>query len=186
MEHGDSLNEGKKKMGWKVYWLMCEKFLEGDDDKYNFAHSFLACKWNLMSHAENVEDCHADNIIWIEDALGFHFPKTKTDQLGKRSDCIWHVYATPESPTTCAHLALSRYLFGNPGILSCPSSDPYVTDATPPNVPGLGMASGITINGVNKLFPGMNQYDRFMKCCHKVSELSKMKMKNDYLTAFVF
>lgn len=60
-----------------------------------------------------------------------------------------------------------------------------MTDAAPPNVPGLGMASGITINGVNKLFPGMNQYDRFMKCFHKVSELSKMKMKNDYLTAFV-
>ena len=156
LEYGDSLNKNKKKMGCKVYELMSKLFMEGEDDEYIFAHAFLACELNLMSHAENVEDCHADNMVWIEDALGVHFPKTKTDQLGKRSDVIWHVYTTPESPQTCAHLALTCYLFANPEILTRQSASAEV-DAQ--NVEGSGMAPGITINRHNKLFPGMNQYD---------------------------
>ena len=153
-------------MGWKVNELMSKLFMEGEDDEYIFAHAFLACEWNLMSQAENVEDCHVDNVVWIKDALGFHFPKTKTDQLGKRSDAIWHVYATPESPQTCTHLALTHYLFANLGILRRQSAS---AEADAQNVEGLGMATGTTINGHNKLFPGMNQYDQFIKCFHKVS-----------------
>ena len=94
-------------MSWKVYELMCNIFLEGDDEEYNFAHAFLTLEWNLMSCSENVVDCHAENLLWTEDALGFHFPCTKTDQLGKRSDAIWHVYAMPNSPSTCCRLALA-------------------------------------------------------------------------------
>ena len=99
-----------------------------------------------MACSENVVDCHAENLVWTEDALGFHFPCTKTDQLGKRSDAIWHVYATPNSPSTCCHLALARYLFANPGILLNNDSS----------------------RGSNKLFPGSNQYERFMKVFHRV------------------
>ncbi|KAL3775170.1 hypothetical protein HJC23_000313 [Cyclotella cryptica] len=72
--------------------------------------------------------------------------KRTTDQLGKRSDAIWHVYATPNSPSTCCHLALARYLFANPGILLNHDSS----------------------RGPNKLFPGSNQYERFMKVFHRV------------------
>ncbi len=77
---------------------MCEIFLESNDDKCNFAHVFLACKWNLMSCAVNVEDCQADNMIWIEDALSFHFLKTKTDKIGKKSDYIWHDFPKAWQP----------------------------------------------------------------------------------------
>ena len=133
-------------MSWKVYELICNIFLEGDDEEYIFAHAFLTLEWNLMSRSENVVDCHAENLVWTEDALGFHFPRTKTDQLGKRSDAIWHVYATPNSPSTCCHLALARYLFANPGILLNNDSS----------------------RGSNKLFPGSNQYERFMKVFHRV------------------
>ena len=133
-------------MSWKVYELICNIFLEGDDEEYIFAHAFLTLEWNLMSRSENVVDCHAENLLWTEDALGFHFPRTKTDQLGKRSDAIWHVYATPNSPSTCCHLALACYLFANPGILLNNDSS----------------------RGPNKLFPGSNQYERFMKVFHRV------------------
>lgn len=193
VKHGDPLHEGKKKMGWKVYELMCKLFLEGEDDEYIFAHLFLTLEWNLMSRSENVVDCHAENIFWVEDALGFHFPKTKADQLGKRSDAVWHVYATPASPHTCTHLSLARYLFSYPGILSMvdssnASSDGKDRDAVK-NVEGLGMATSITINGGNKLFPGANQYDRFMKCFHKVSFFilcNPWRDSSDYLMMFTF
>ena len=54
LEYGDSLNKGKKKMGWKVYELMSKLFMEGEDDEYIFAHAFLTLKWNLMVRSENV------------------------------------------------------------------------------------------------------------------------------------
>ena len=60
-------------------------FLQGDDEEYIFAHAFHTLEWKLMSHSENVVGCHAENLLWTEDALGFHFPCTKTDQLEKRS-----------------------------------------------------------------------------------------------------
>ena len=47
----------------------------------------------------------------------------------------WHVYANPGHPSICSILALAKYLFSNPSILT----------------------------GDRKLFPGGNQYSRFMK-----------------------
>ncbi len=64
-------------MGWNVSNLMCSLFLEGDDPEYSFAHCFLMLEWNLMAQSENVVDCHAENIIWNDDSLGFTFPKSK-------------------------------------------------------------------------------------------------------------
>ena len=100
----------QEKDGLEGVWIYKSTINEGEDNEYIFAHAFLACEWNLMSWAENIEDCHADNVVWIEDALGFHFPMTKTDHLGKRSDAIWHDYVTPKSPQTGAHLARTCYL----------------------------------------------------------------------------
>ncbi len=108
MNCGDSLSQGKKRMGWKVYELMCQLLLEGEDPEYSFAHCFLTLEWNLMSCSENVVDCHAKNISWMNDALGFCFPKSKTDQMGKNADSVWHVYASPHNLVTCPILALAR------------------------------------------------------------------------------
>ncbi len=99
------MNQGKKRMGWKVYEVMCCLFLEGDNPEYSFAHCFLMLKWNSMSRSENVVDCHTENIVWNDDALGFAFPKSKTDQTSKNADSILH--ATPHNPITCPILALS-------------------------------------------------------------------------------
>ncbi len=145
----------------KVYKPICKLFLEGEDDEYIFAHLVLTVEWNFMSILENIVTCQAENIYRVEDALGFHFPKTKADQLGKCSDTVWHVYATPASPQTCTHISLTRCLFSSPGILtiidsSNASGDNRDSDAIE-NVEGLRMATNTRINGGNKLFPGTNQ-----------------------------
>ncbi len=103
-------------------------------------------------------------LIWPQ---GFHFPKCKTNQLGKRSDVLCHVHPNPGSPQTCAQLALTQYMFSNPGILERQSA--LTEEVGAENVEGLGMTSGITINGHIKFFPGMNQHNQFMKKAHKVS-----------------
>ncbi len=176
VKNGDSQFQGKKKMEVDVYQLMCELFLAGNDREYIFAHLFLCLEWNLMARSENVADCHADNVFWINDGLGFHFPKTKCDQMGKRGDAIWHVYANPENPAICCHASLSRYLLANPGILTMVKNtndqpelvcndtieeDDAEAECSPETFNGLGMSTNIRINGENK-------HDRFMKCFHKV------------------
>ena len=63
VQHGDPTSQEKNKMSWKVYELMCNIFLEDDDEEYIFAHAFLTLEWNLMSRSENVVDCHAENLL---------------------------------------------------------------------------------------------------------------------------
>ena len=164
VKHGDHSHQGKKRMGWDVYELMCKLLQEGENDEYTFANCFLTLEWNLMARSENVVNCHSENITWKDDALCFNFPKSKGDQYGKRSDAVWHVYATPHNPITCPHLALARYLFSNPGVLTEHEGD---TEEKEENVEGMGMAANISLNE-KKLFPGTSQYNRFMKIFHQV------------------
>ena len=106
----------------------------------------------------------------VDDLLGFSFPKSKTDQMGKNADSVWHVYATPHNPITCPVLALAHYLFLNPGILTpVPNNDEDWNPEVEPDIinPNLG-SSNISCHGYTKLFPRRNQYDRFMKCFRKV------------------
>lgn len=91
-------------MGWNVYEFLCKLFLEGEDDEYTFVPLVYNLKWNLISCSENIMDGNAKNIFWVEDSLGLQFRKLKADQLGKRSNEFWHIYATPELPYTCSHL----------------------------------------------------------------------------------
>lgn len=87
----------------------------GDGDE--FTHFFLVLEWNLMARSENVVDSHVETACFDNDCLVFHFAKTKCDQTGKNSDQLWHLYATPNNPSTCQVLSLSHYLFPNPGVM---------------------------------------------------------------------
>ena len=66
---------------------------------------------------------------------------------------MWHVYATPAKPATCPVLALATYLFSNPGL----------TDMC-------GDVDGNKSGSSGRLFPGGDQYGRFMACLHRVIE----------------
>ncbi len=43
--------------------------MEGENNKYIFAHNFLACELNLMLQTKNVADYHKGNVTCIEDVL---------------------------------------------------------------------------------------------------------------------
>ena len=63
--------------------------------EYIFAHCYVTLEWNLMARSESIVHAHFFHITWEDDCLAFHFAKSKTDQTGKNSDQVWHVYATP-------------------------------------------------------------------------------------------
>ena len=139
---GQKLTEGKRAMSRSVYKRMCELFMEGDSDEYIFGHCFLTLEWNLMARADNVCSAMVSHIEWNGDALIFHFAKTKGHQGGECVHKPWHVYANPLEPDICPLLAFAKYVFTHPGVLES--------------------------NGNNNLFPGNDQYRRFVNIFSKV------------------
>ena len=77
--------------------------------------------------------------------LSSFFVHSKGDQGGLNQQQPWHIYANPCQPDICAVLALAKYLFCNPTLLS----------------------------DNKKLFPGGNQYSRFMQCFHRALQSKK-------------
>jgi hypothetical protein len=151
---------GKKKMGFEVYRKICELFLKEGGDEFIFARVFLILEWNLMARSENVVHAHILHVEWSADCLVFRFVKSKGDQTGRNSDQEWHVYANPHNPEICAVLALACYLFSNPGIFSAADVEDEVVEVE-------GGGAGNQKKG-GQLFPGGNQYDRFIECLHRI------------------
>jgi hypothetical protein len=93
-----------------------------------------------MKRAENVVDAKIDH-IWVEDdSVIFQFAKSKGMQDGEDHVGPWHVYANALKPELCPLLAMAKYLFTYPDILSSNSS----------------------------LFPGSSQYERFNDEFHEL------------------
>ena len=107
-----------------------------------FAHCFFTIEWNLMARADNVVHMSVEHIEWNDDCLVFYFATTKTDQNGEKQRLPWHVYSNPLKPHICPVLAMAKYVLSTPGI--------------------------VENNGQNRLFPGSNQYSRFLKIFHSV------------------
>jgi hypothetical protein len=114
---GESLEEGKDVMSYSCYKLLCEKFMQGDRDEYNFAHLFLTLEWNLMARADSIVNLSLNDFQWNDDALMVYLRKTKTDQEGSNGKTPYHLYANPVDPCLCVVLSLGVYLMSNPGIL---------------------------------------------------------------------
>ena len=156
---GDVSIIGKKKMGFDVYQKICELFLKEEGDEFIFARAFLCLEWNLMARSENVVHAHILHVEWVADCLVFRFVKSKGDQTGRNSDQEWHVFANPHNPEICPVLALACYIFSNPGIFQEGEEEVVEGEGS-----GSGPASSRRQKG--RLFPGGNQYDRFMDCLH--------------------
>ena len=187
-ENGVSIMEGKRKMSFQVYEKICELFLKSEGNE--FAHCFLVLEWNLMARSQNVVDSHVENVYFDNDCLVFQFGKTKCDQTGKNADQLWHVYANPHNPAICPVLSLSRYLFANPGVLidgvlgrdeqegeeqDVEEVQPEVTrgNTSRERVGTGGTSSTRSGRGTRRsrrglLFPGGNQYQRFMSAFHNI------------------
>ena len=161
MESGDSQIVGKKKMDFKVYEKICELFLKEEGEEYLFARCFLTLEWNLMARSESIVSAHFYHITWEDDSLVFRFAKSKTDQTGRNANQAWHVYATPDKPATCPVLALATYVFLNPGLTDMWESTDDMRDVD----------AGVCDNVCSgRLFPGGDQYGRFMDCLYRVTE----------------
>jgi hypothetical protein len=154
MESGDSQIVGKRKMDFKVYEKICEQFLKEEGEEFLFARCFLTLEWNLMARSESIVTANFFHITWEDDSLVFRFAKSKTDQTGRNTNQVWHVYATPDKPATCPVLALATYVFSNPGLTNICGESFNMDDDV----------------GSSRLFPGGDQYGRFMACLHRVIE----------------
>jgi len=137
---GLRIEEGKSPMSMQIFILLCKYFVQQPDDDSILSHTFLTLEWNLMARSDSVTSCHVNHIEWRNDSLVIFFAHSKGDQEGVNRLQPWHIYANPAQPFICPVLALAKYLFANPSILS--SED--------------------------KLFPGGSQYSRFMKCFRRV------------------
>ena len=71
-----------------------------------------------------------------------YFATTKTDQNGEKQRLPWHVYSNPLYPYIFPVLSFAKYVLADPGVL--------------------------VNNERNMLFPGSNQYSRFLKIFHSV------------------
>jgi hypothetical protein len=154
MESGDSQIVGKRKMDFKVYEKICEQFLKEEGEEFLFARCFLTLEWNLMARSESIVTANFFHITWEDDSLVFLLAKSKTDQTGRNTNQVWHVYATPDKPATCPTLALATYVFSNPGLTNICGESFNMDDDV----------------GSSRLFPGGDQYGRFMACLHRVIE----------------
>ena len=148
-KHGYRIEEGKSPMSIQIYSLLCNYFLKQPDDDSILSHTFLTLEWNLMARSDSVTNCHINHIEWRNDSLIIFFAHTKGDQEGINRLEPWHIYSNPVQPDICPILSLAKYLFSNPSILS---SD-------------------------DRLFPGGNQYSRFMKSFRRALLRQKDEIK---------
>ena len=122
-----------------------------------------------MARSENVVPADILHVHWDADCLVFRFAKSKTNQHGRNSDQEWHVYANPHDPAVCPVLSLGCYIFGNPGVFCYTSINGEERIQEEERIEEEQPARG----GGGRLFPGSNQYERFMDCLHRIIEKHK-------------
>ena len=135
-----SLYEGKRATSFEVYTRLCEELYNGKGDDHLFAHAFLTMECNIMARSDNCVNIHVQHIQWRSDNLIYCFGTLKGNQTGDRANDHWHQYSNPNNPTIFPVLALAKYFFSHPVILTTNS----------------------------KLLPGYYQYEIFLKIFHKI------------------
>ncbi|ETP53837.1 hypothetical protein F442_01317, partial [Phytophthora nicotianae P10297] len=98
-----------------------------------------------MCRAKSAESIRHAHLSWCEDSITITFAHMKNDQDGSRPRDPRHVYANPTIPEICPVLALGIYF------------------------------SVFGFDGDGKLFPGGNQYSRFLSILKKNLECDVMK-----------
>ena len=109
---------------------MCTKLIGMETKDAVFAHLFLILEWNLMARSNNCTKLRLGHIVWRNDCLVFFFEKTKGYQTDEKSDSPYHVYSNPFEPRIYPVLALAKYIFSNPDVVTSnpsffPGNDQY-------------------------------------------------------------
>ena len=94
VEAGESLEEGKEVMGFECLKLLCEKFFEGRNDEYHFAHLFLLLEWNLIARSDNIVHLHINDFEWESDSLLIYLKRSKHYQEGQHGMTPFHIFLT--------------------------------------------------------------------------------------------
>ena len=93
-----------------------------------------------MAIRSNCVNMHMQHIQWRSDSLIYYFGNLKGNQTVDISNDLWHVHPNPKNPKICPALAMAKYFFSHPNILTTNS----------------------------KIFPGNHQYRVFLKIFHKI------------------
>ena len=101
-----------------MYKRLCEELYNGKGDDHLFAHALLTMEWNLMARSNNCVNMHVQHIQWRSDSLIYYFGTLKSNQMGDRANYPFHVYSNPNNSKNCPVLALAKYLFSHPDILT--------------------------------------------------------------------
>lgn len=139
------ITEGKDKLDFALYKIMCEAMLKSSKKQLIFARAFKILSWNLGCRSSNTSTVLLKHLRNDEDAIAIMFAHQKNDQEGERQEPR-HCYANPSDPALCMFLALAIYL----------------------------MCFGFD-EEANKLFAGANSYDRYTKALQTVYELPEVK-----------
>ena len=123
-----------------MYKRLCEEICKVKCEDYLFSHALLKMEWNSIARSDNCINMHVQHIQWRSNCLIFYFGTSKGNQTRERANDPWRIYSNPKNPTICPVLALAKYLFSHPDILTTNS----------------------------KLFPGNYQYEIFLKIFHKI------------------
>ena len=101
------LNQGKDPMPHTLYVCLCEYFIRQGNV---FAWAYLTMAWNSMCRTKSVAGILITHLEPLQDALGLFIPKSKADQIGRRSKVPWHVFANPSDVRQCPITALGALL----------------------------------------------------------------------------
>ena len=103
-------------------------------------YALLTMEWVLIARSYKCVHMHAQHVYWRSDSFIYYFVTLKGNQTGDKANYLWHVYSNPENPKICPVLAMDKYFFSHPKILTTNS----------------------------KLFPGNHQYEIFLNIFHKI------------------
>ncbi|KAG2808798.1 hypothetical protein PC129_g15240 [Phytophthora cactorum] len=98
-QSGTPRESGKYPLPYSMYHQLCSATLARQDA--GFAHLFLTTQWNLMCRFESVQTLCTEHLSAHDDSVGCVTYKSKTNQEGKGPKDPRHMYANPQSPTTC-------------------------------------------------------------------------------------
>lgn len=112
-ELGESLEEGKTAMPFKLYQSLCRWLVEDGSKSSMFARCFLTLTWNLICRSNNTVHIQREHMSLSDDYLTVMFAHMKSDKEGQGSSFKRHVYANPKNWVICAHNALAVFLTSN-------------------------------------------------------------------------
>ena len=86
---------GQDKLTLDLYHALAKHFTKEGQVAENFTNTW---SWALICRAMNVAQITTIALSWCHDNIGVQYGKTKTDQFGRKTCLIKHVFCNPFQP----------------------------------------------------------------------------------------